>query len=271
MSYIPAILGLALSSAFVFSAGAADPRDVRVPPNPPDSNNTATAGQQAARLHSRGEFGVNQNIMQIHAAAFHPEYSSESFSYKGVMYWGPASVSGWAWAPLILPSGVVLDSLGLYAHDTDAGSNMTVHLLKTHGEDSATDPINPGMTEIASVSSSGSGGYGYYTAALNHTINNDARFSAEGGKYILEAYFPSASTSFSGVDIWWHRQISPAPVTATFDDVPTSHYFFQQIEALAASGITTGTTPTTFNPNGYITRAQMAAFLARALGLHFPH
>ena len=35
--------------------------------------------------------------------------------------------------------------------------------------------------------------------------------------------------------------MSPAPATATFpNDVPTSHPFFQYIEALSASGITAG-------------------------------
>lgn len=61
----------------------------------------------------------------------------------------------------------------------------------------------------------------------------------------------------------------PAPATATFDDVPTSHLFFQQIEVLVDSGITAGCGGGDFCPNAPLTRGQMAAFLAKALGLHW--
>jgi hypothetical protein len=66
-------------------------------------------------------------------------------------------------------------------------------------------------------------------------------------------------------------QVSPAPASATFADVPTSHPFFQFVEALAASGITAGCGGGNFCPDAPITRGQMAVFLAAALGLHFPN
>lgn len=58
---------------------------------------------------------------------------------------------------------------------------------------------------------------------------------------------------------------------ATFDDVPTTHPFFRFVEALVAAGITTGCndSPPLFCPDGVVTRKQMAAFIARALGLHW--
>ena len=42
------------------------------------------------------------------------------------------------------------------------------------------------------------------------------------------------------------------------------------INQLAALGITTGTTATTFTPYGLVTREQMAAFLAREMHLLMP-
>jgi hypothetical protein len=39
------------------------------------------------------------------------------------------------------------------------------------------------------------------------------------------------------------------------------------IAQLVADGITTGVTPTQFNPEGFVTRAQMAAFLVRTFEL----
>jgi len=76
---------------------------------------------------------------------------------------------------------------------------------------------------------------------------------------------------FGGVEVWWHRTVSPPPAVATFGDVPTSHPFFQFIEALAASGITQGCGGGNFCPDAPVTRGQLAVFLSKALGLHFPN
>jgi len=72
------------------------------------------------------------------------------------------------------------------------------------------------------------------------------------------------------------RQVSPAPATATatatFNDVPTTHQFFQFIEALHAAGITGGckASPPLYCPDAPLTRGEMAVFLSVALGLHWP-
>jgi len=71
------------------------------------------------------------------------------------------------------------------------------------------------------------------------------------------------------VIVHWKRQVSPAPATATFNDVPTGHWAFQFIEALADSGITGGCGGGNYCPDSPITRGEMAVFLSAALGLHF--
>ena len=63
-----------------------------------------------------------------------------------------------------------------------------------------------------------------------------------------------------------YEQLSgqPAPVVATpFTDVPADSFAANDIARIFGLGITTGTTPTTYNPNTNITRTQMASFLAR--------
>ena len=52
--------------------------------------------------------------------------------------------------------------------------------------------------------------------------------------------------------------------------MPTSHPFFQYIEALKASGITGGCGGGNYCPGSALTRGQMAVFLSNALGLHWP-
>jgi hypothetical protein len=55
----------------------------------------------------------------------------------------------------------------------------------------------------------------------------------------------------------------PTPRPFPFSDVPTVSFAHDDIALLADLGITTGTTPTTFEPGAEVTRDQMAAFLAR--------
>lgn len=76
---------------------------------------------------------------------------------------------------------------------------------------------------------------------------------------------------FAAVKIRYRLQVSPAPASPTFTDVPATHPFYQFIEALAASGITAGcsASPPQYCPDAMLTRGQMAVFLARALGLHW--
>lgn len=81
----------------------------------------------------------------------------------------------------------------------------------------------------------------------------------------------AADTSLAGCLVGYKLQISPAPVVASFTDVPPDHPFFRVIEALKAAGITSGCTATEYCPDAPLTRAAVAAFLARALGLYFPY
>jgi hypothetical protein len=80
----------------------------------------------------------------------------------------------------------------------------------------------------------------------------------------------TSETFFQRARVGWFRQVSPAPGTATFGDVPIGHPFFQFVEALARSGITAGCGNDNFCPDDPLTRGQMAVFLSVALGLHFP-
>ena len=80
------------------------------------------------------------------------------------------------------------------------------------------------------------------------------------------------SLAFAGATVFYRLQVSPAPAVASFNDVPLDHPFFQFIEALKSSGITGGcqVAPPLYCPDNFVTRGQMAVFLAKALGLQFP-
>lgn len=63
----------------------------------------------------------------------------------------------------------------------------------------------------------------------------------------------------------FYRMVETTPYFPV--DVPTSHQFFREIQALRTLRITTGTSATTFSPAADLLRAQIATFLMRAF--HF--
>jgi hypothetical protein len=98
-------------------------------------------------------------------------------------------------------------------------------------------------------------------------IDNNNRYLI----YVSNAVWNGAQArAFGGVNVWYRLQMSPAFATATFADVPTNYPYFRAIEALAASGVTGGSGGGNFCPKQNVTRGEMAALLARALGLHWP-
>jgi hypothetical protein len=113
---------------------------------------------------------------------------------------------------------------------------------------------------------------------MSYVFHDDADIDDDGTvehlSHRLDAYLLAGPTpAFGGVRITWHRQVSAPPAAATFGDVPTDHIFFDFIEALAASGITGGcnSDPPQYCPDAPLTRGQMAVFLSKALGLHWPN
>lgn len=178
-----------------------------------------------------------------------------------------------------LPHGAKVDQARAWVYD-DFSENLTVSLVRTCQPSGAGQP-----TSVALAFSSTSGTGGNKRLLLGNNCQPpgppcpiDEDVDNQHCVYELRVVFPSAAgptcIGFSDVRIQkvrvdWRRQVSPAPDTATFGDVPTGHLFFRQIEALAASGITAGCGSNNFCPNDPLTRGQMATFLATALGLHW--
>jgi len=90
--------------------------------------------------------------------------------------------------------------------------------------------------------------------------------------YLLNCQLPGSTGQLRlrAIRVTYNLQVSPAPATAAFSDVPTGHWAFRYIEALFASGITAGCGGGNYCPDDPLTRAQMAVFLSAALGLHWP-
>ena len=164
-------------------------------------------------------------------------------------------------APLTLPAGANLLSLSLDGCD-ESGSAAAEFLLVAAGLGESGNSVLGNFTTGGAETE----GCHFFSGLLPpHTIDN-----------IFKTYFVQVrltgtnnAVRFQSVRVLYELQVSPAPATATFNDVPTTHPFFPFVEALAKAGITGGCGGGNYCPDSPVTRGQMAKFMSTALGLHF--
>ena len=210
--------------------------------------------------NSDGAFGTNMQYTWIPINNFTPWRYTDTYNVSGIYRYFINAGYHYVGSGINLPSGAYLYGARAYFYDLSAG-HVEVFIWR--------QTLPNTQTLLRSAVSSGTPGYGSLWLLLNHTIRNG------DGQYViyLGTSTGSANLRVGGVRLYWNRQISPAPASASFWDVPPSHTFFREIEALASSGITTGYADGSYRPNNPVTRQAMAAFLSRALGLHwaFPY
>jgi hypothetical protein len=161
----------------------------------------------------------------------------------------------------------VLEFIDLYYSDVEEDSDICAAL---HAYTGPTLGGNPPDDVTVGFVCSATLGSGYAIEEMSGTIDNSVWFSNGAHYAVVLSAVVGYYHHFKGVTIWWHREVSPPPGTATFNDVPTNHPQFQFIEALAESGITVGCGGGNFCPDNALTRGQMAVFLSKALGLYWP-
>ena len=162
--------------------------------------------------------------------------------------------------PVHLPAGAHLEYVRVIMYDDTTSSTPSMGMYEN-------DLYGPRTSIVGLTPSASSVGNRYVDFAVDYTVHN-----ASTSLLVLAILNQSGSLyeGLYGMTFWMHLQVSPAPATATFNDVPTGYWAFRYIEALAASGITAGCGGGNFCPDQPLTRAQMAVFLAKALGLHWP-
>jgi len=223
-------------------------------------------------IHEPDSFGTGNQLYEIGASAFNPQ-SDATYAYSGNGYIHRTGGTSTAfWAPVVLPAGAQVTSICAWIYDTSASSILfewSYYALEV-----LEDPFYGG---ISFGSNDSTAGYEAFCFSPNNTIMYFGDIDADGDfewiNYRIAVYLPATdnTTRLGGAHLSFNRTISPAPASASFSDVPTGYWAFQAIEALSDSGITTGFADGTFRPENTVTRAQMATFLARALGLHYPY
>jgi hypothetical protein len=165
-------------------------------------------------------------------------------------------------AGVSLPSGALIEYMEFAACDANSDIGVEASLQVWDGFPQTGNP-----PPVASIATQGSSGCllwtsGYIGITVQNLLND----------YTVTVTLPSGGiVSFRSVRIFYSLQVSPAPALASFSDVPVTHPYHRFVEALYAAGITSGCGGGNFCPNSAVTRGQMAIFLAKALGLHFPN
>ena len=215
-------------------------------------------------LTLRGQVATESVVVQIPVGSFTPASSDETYGVDALSNaryaTGPspgisltALVSG-----VTIPNGAVLDRIDFEVYDNDPDHRILAELFTCPALAPCNLPVEvstdvqPGWTNLT-ISP-----IGYAIDNANYSYPIQVVLSVDSGLQLLRRAV-----------VYYHLQVSPPPATATFLDVPMDSPYFQFVEALAASGITAGCGGGNFCPNNPVTRAQMAVFLTKALGLYW--
>ena len=153
-------------------------------------------------------------------------------------------------APLMLPQGALIVSAELQACDINGqGGSVTMNLLRRSSSPRA-------LVDEGAVSTHDD--FTFCPTFFPIVFNPPLQVDNANNSYFIQVGItgPDDRTKFADVRVFYRLQVSPAPATATFNDVPTTHPFFPFIEALVRAGITTGCddSPPLFCPDGLVTR-----------------
>ena len=122
---------------------------------------------------------------------------------------------------------------------------------------------------VASVGPAGAvAGFGdvpegrFYTEAVQWMVDNEITSGTSPG-----CFSPEANTTRGQLATFIHRsEGEPAAGSAGFADVANGAYYADAVGWMVEMGITTGTSPATFEPDRPVTRGEVATFLHRVAG-----
>jgi S-layer homology domain len=167
-------------------------------------------------------------------------------------------------AAVHLPQGASIESVEIEGCDNSASGSLTGSFFSVPAPAGAPVDLADFDTGIAATP-----GCGVFPVAVSPPVTVD---NPHNVYFFQLSNSPGDDTTyFAAVRVNYRLQISAAPATSDFNDVPTSHPFFREIEALFKAGITSGCGGGNFCPDNPLTRAQAAALFSRALGLYWPN
>lgn len=220
----------------------------------------------AAAPDAQPKWGVDDaTSISIPTIAFNGYEDTDQSAIRGfsaVSSYRYCNSTCYLWAPIYPVHGSTPNYVAFKGYDADASGNVVCQLMECPG----------GAVDCTSLVQFGTtdpyvGGYFSSSSVVAPALTFDTEFNAYAARCRLRG--GTSDTMLGTFEVVYFLQISAAPVIATFADVPVGAFGFQHVEALAASGITSGCGGGNYCPNQPLTRVQMAVFLAKALGLHW--
>jgi hypothetical protein len=169
-------------------------------------------------------------------------------------------------APVHVPDGAMLTTVTYNVCDSSTtDQHWSIGLVSAANLNGQVSNVGPTVISLSNVANP-------CVAYMQDISGLQFVVDSQSSRLAIMAVTPAAdiTNAIAGVTVGYRLQVSPAPGTATFGDVPTGHPFFQYVEALAKSGITGGCGSGNYCPDSPLTRGQMAVFLSKALGLQWP-
>lgn len=159
----------------------------------------------------------------------------ETFTYTRPSSGGPGSSGGSISAPTT------------YAVNVNAATNGAV----------AADKKTASKGTTVTVTASPSKGYVVDAVKVVDKDGKDVAVTVKDGKYVFT--MPGSAVTVTGT----FKAETPAPVALPFTDVKSGNWFYDAVQYAYAQGLMTGTSATTFAPNGTMNRAMIVTVLYR--------
>lgn len=134
-----------------------------------------------------------------------------------------------------------------YAVNVNAATNGTV----------AADKKTASKGTTVTVTASPSKGYVVDAVKVVDKDGKDVAVTEKDGKYVFT--MPASAVTVTGS----FKAETPAPVALPFTDVKSGNWFYDAVKYAYAQGLMTGTSATTFAPNGTMNRAMIVTVLYR--------
>lgn len=144
-------------------------------------------------------------------------------------------------------SGGSISTPTTYAVNVNAATNGAV----------AADKKTASKGTTVTVTASPSKGYVVDAVKVVDKDGKDVAVTVKDGKYVFT--MPASAVTVTGS----FKAETPAPVALPFTDVKSSNWFYDAVKYAYAQGLMTGTSATTFAPNGTMNRAMIVTVLYR--------
>lgn len=161
--------------------------------------------------------------------------SSHNFTYTRPSSGGPGS------------SGGSISTPTTYAVNVNAATNGAV----------AADKKTASKGTMVTVTTSPSKGYVVDAVKVVDKDGKDVAVTEKDGKYVFT--MPASAVTVTGS----FKAETPAPVALPFTDVKSGNWFYDAVKYAYEQGLMTGTSATTFAPNGTMNRAMIVTVLYR--------